>query len=74
MSVYDNVVSICKPYLGPATEKFLARQCGTHLKIEPQQLSSQHLADLAKWTEVSAGLVMDKGKAVELAGKIKTAA
>ena len=74
MSLYDNVVSICKPYLGPAAEKFLERQCGTHLKVAPQQLSGQHLADLAKWTEVSAGLVMGKDKAAELAQKIKAAA
>ncbi len=32
----DKVIGLSKPYFGPATESFLARQCKSHLKIELQ--------------------------------------
>jgi len=71
MSLYDKVVNVSKPYLGPATEQFLSRQCKTHLKLaEPAQLMSANLKDLGKWVENSGSLVMDAPKAAELARKI----
>lgn len=66
----DKVVDISKPYLGPATESFLNRQCTAHLKVELSALSQSHLKDLAKWVEESAKLIMDPGKAAEVAKKI----
>jgi hypothetical protein len=66
----DKVVAIAKPYLGPATEAFLARQCKAHLKIELAELNSSSLKDLAKWVEIGGGLVMDPAKAAELARKV----
>jgi hypothetical protein len=66
----DKVVGLSKPYLGPATESFLARQCSTHLKIDIATLGSSHLPDLAKWVENSGSLIMDAAKAAELAKKI----
>lgn len=71
MALYDQVVSVGKPYLGPATEQFLARQCKL-LKINAPALANSDLAALAKWVEVGAGLVMDAAKAKELATKIKS--
>jgi hypothetical protein len=69
-ALYDKVMAISKPYLGPATESFLARQCKGHLNIEVSQLSAAHLKDLAKWVEVSGALVMDAAKAADLGKKI----
>jgi hypothetical protein len=69
-STYEKVVSVSKTYLGPATESFISRQCKSHLKKEPAQLMSSDLAALAKWMEVGAGLVMEQGKATELAKKV----
>lgn len=71
MSVYEKVVATSKPYLGPATESFLSRQCKAHLKKQPDELISADLATLASWIEIGAGLVMDQAKATELAGKVK---
>ena len=73
MTLYQRVAEIGKPYLGPATEQFIARQCKSHLKIEATNLMSAQLGELAKWVENSAGLIMDKGKAAELAKKILAA-
>ena len=68
--VSDKVVALSKPYFGPATESFLARQCKDHLKIEMADLAAPHLKDLAKWVEVGGSLVMDAAKASELSKKI----
>ena len=70
MSLYDEVVSLGKPYLGMVTDQFMARQCKFHLKIRPQELSESHLEELARWVEISAGLIMDKEKAKELKDRI----
>jgi hypothetical protein len=66
----DRVVEISKPYLGPATESFLARQCKSHLNIEITALAATNMKDLAKWVEQSGALIMDAPKAAELAKKI----
>jgi hypothetical protein len=71
MALYDQVVSVSKPYLGPATEQFIARQCKL-LKINAPALVNSDLAALAKWMEVGAGLLMDGTKAKELASKVKS--
>jgi hypothetical protein len=70
MRVLDKVIGVSKPYLGPAADQFIERQCKTHLKIEPGALAASQLAELAKRVEISAGLIMDPGKASELAKKI----
>jgi hypothetical protein len=70
VTLYEKVVGLSKPYLGPAAEQFIGRQCKSHLKIEAASLAPAQLAELAKWVENSAALIMDKGKATELAKKI----
>lgn len=69
-AVFDKVLAISKPYLGPAAESFLSRQCRAHLKVEAKDLSSGQLKELAKWAEIGAGLLMDPAKAAEMARKI----
>jgi hypothetical protein len=70
LTLYEKAVALSKPYLGPATESFIDRQCKTRLKIEPSQLMTTQLAELSKWVGVGAGLIMDQGKANELAAKV----
>jgi hypothetical protein len=72
VTVYEKVVATSKNYLGPATESFISRQCKSHLKKQPDELMAADLEALAMWIEIGAGLVMDKAKATELAGKVKT--
>jgi hypothetical protein len=68
--ISEKVIVICKPYLGPATESFLNRQCTGHLSVGVSGLEKVHLPELAKWVEVSAKLIMDPAKAKEVAAKI----
>jgi hypothetical protein len=69
-AISDKVINVSKPYLGPATEAFLSRQCSVHLKIDIGALGSANLPDLAKWVENSGALIMEAPKAAELAKKI----
>ena len=70
MGLYEDVVEVAKPYLGPAAGKFISRQIGGHLSIQDAQLAKQHLPELAKWVHSSGGMLMDDAKAKELADKI----
>jgi hypothetical protein len=72
VTAYEKVIATGKTYLGPATEAFVTRQCKWHLKKTPEELATADLAELAKWIEIGAGLVMDKAKATELAGKVRS--
>jgi hypothetical protein len=66
----DRLLTMSKPYLGPATESFLARQCKGHLNVEIAAITPAHLKDLAMWVERSGALIMEPAKAAELAKKI----
>jgi hypothetical protein len=70
LTLYEKAIVLSKPYLGPATESFIDRQCKTRLKIEPPQLMTSQLAELSKWVGVGAGLIMDQTKANELSAKL----
>ncbi|MGB6690639.1 MAG: hypothetical protein WBE76_22605 [Terracidiphilus sp.] len=65
----DQLLSVSKPFLGPATESFLQRQCA-HIKVEMTALTSANLKDLAIWVNRSGALIMDAQKADVLAKKI----
>ena len=69
----DKILEASKPYLGPAAESFLARQCKGHLNVEFGAITKDSLKGLAEWVERSGALIMDAAKAAELAKKILTA-
>lgn len=65
------VLAVTIDYIGPSAEAFLQRQTTRHMNgLEFDNLEKQHLPELAKWVRVSAGLLIDKGRAVELSEKI----
>ena len=72
MTLYDDVINVAKPFLGPATERFVNRQINGHLDIETYQLTSQHLEELARWCYVSGKLVISDEKAKGLSDKVKS--
>lgn len=67
----QQIVELSKDYLGPAAQRFIERQITQHLKKEMNSLEPKDLEELAKWVNISAGLLIDKTKAQELADKIK---
>ena len=71
VSLYDDVVEIAKPYMGPASERFVSRQITGHLSIEESELTRKHLEELAKWCYVSGKLIISDDRARELSDKVK---
>lgn len=64
--LYKQVLEKTRPYLADRSEVFLARQCNAHMSISPEQLTKEHLPELAKWVLVSASLMIKKELAEEL--------
>lgn len=70
-SLSEKILEIATPYLGPAAKVFLDRQCKAHLGgLAFDNVDSRNLPELSKWVNISAGLIIDKAKAKELADKI----
>ncbi len=70
----EKILAISTPYLGPAAKVFLERQTKVHMGGIPfDQLRNTDLPELIKWIKISAGLIIDKTKAEEFAGKVAKA-
>ncbi len=72
MPLFNDVIAMARPYLGPAAEKFVSRQISTHLNVTSDQLGTQHLEELSKWCFNSGKLVMAEAKAQEFSQKVKS--
>lgn len=70
MTTYESVIDVCKPFMGPASEQFIRRQCSLHLKLEAEKLSKSDLAELTKCVEVGGLRFMEADKVKELASKL----
>jgi len=66
----QKIITLSTDYLGPASERFINRQVVQHLKKDLDTLDLADLQDLSHWVNVSAGLLIDKARAQELASKI----
>lgn len=64
-SVYDQVVRVTHVYLGPAADRFIARQVENHLHKPPKQLSQADLVSLIDWIRVVVSLLTEDGDIVE---------
>ncbi len=64
-SLYDKVVRVTHVYLGPAAERFIARQVENHLHKPPEQLSQTDLAGLIDWIRVAVSLLTEDNEIVE---------
>ncbi|WOF16666.1 hypothetical protein F1737_08170 [Methanoplanus sp. FWC-SCC4] len=70
--ISDKVLKEVTFYLGPAAERFLERQTKYHMDgLAFKDIERKHLKDLAYWLKVSGGLIIDKGKAEEMARKVE---
>lgn len=63
--IYDKVVRITNVYLGPAADRFIARQVQNHLHKPPQQLSRDDLVQLIDWIRVAVSLLTDDTEIIE---------
>ncbi len=72
MPLYNDVITLARPYLGPAAEKFLSRQISQHLSVTADQFAVQHLEELSKWCLTSCKPLMAETKAQEFSQKVKS--
>ena len=64
-TVYDKVVHITQSYLGPAANRFIARQVENHLHKTPDDLSPADLLNLIDWIRVAVSLLTEDSITVE---------
>lgn len=63
--LYDKVVRVTNVYLGPAAERFIARQVQNHLHKPPEKLSEADLSKLIRWIRAAVSLLTDDSEIVE---------
>lgn len=63
--LYDQVVKVTHVYLGPAADRFIARQVQNHLHKEPRDLSIADLRKLIDWIRVAVSLLTEDSELVE---------
>ncbi len=64
-TIYDKVVRITHAYLGPAANRFIARQVKNHLHKRPGDLSPADLLHLIDWIRVAVSLLTEDSEVVE---------
>jgi hypothetical protein len=70
--VSEKVFEITVQVLGPASRRFLERQTKFHLNgLEFDNITREHIPELAKWVGISAQLIVDEKKVTMLVDKIK---
>jgi hypothetical protein len=65
VSLYDQVVRITHVYLGPAADRFIARQVENHLHKSPEELSHADLLVLIDWIRVVVSLLTEDSDIIE---------
>jgi hypothetical protein len=65
VALYDKVVRITNVYLGPAADRFIARQVQNHLHKPPEELSQSDLLKLIDWIRVTVSLLTDDSEIIE---------
>lgn len=64
-SIYDQVVQVTHVYLGPAANRFIARQVENHLHKSPEELSPDDLLSLIDWIRVVVSLLTEDNEIID---------
>jgi len=64
-SLYLRVVRITHIYLGPAADRFIARQVENHLHKDPSKMTADDLEHLIDWIRVAVSLLTDDAEIIE---------
>ncbi|HVV67214.1 MAG TPA: hypothetical protein VHB72_04065 [Candidatus Saccharimonadales bacterium] len=64
-TLYDRVVRVTHVYLGPAADRFIARQVQSHLHKPPSEITNEDLLKLVDWIRVAVSLLTDDMEVVE---------
>lgn len=64
-TLYDRVVRVTHVYLGPAADRFIARQVQNHLHKQPEDLSEKDLSKLIDWIRVTVSLLTEDSEVID---------
>jgi hypothetical protein len=65
LTLYEEVVQATYDYLGPAADRFVARQIKSHLDKDPEDLQKEDLQDLIVWINLAMNLLVDDQRLVD---------
>ena len=63
--MYHRVIAVVEPFLGLQSETFVLRQI-VHIRITPEELTEEHIPNLAVWIENSSRLILRRERARQL--------
>lgn len=63
--LYDRVVRVTHVYLGPAADRFIARQVQNHIGKEPAEFTATDLNKLIDWIRLAVSLLTDDSEIIE---------
>lgn len=63
--IYTQVVRVTHVYLGPAADRFIARQVQNHLHKSPEELTTSDLGKLIDWIRVAVSLITEDSEIIE---------
>ncbi len=63
--LYKQVVRVTHVYLGPAADRFIARQVQNHLHKPPEELSQTDLLKLIDWIRLAVSLLTEDSEIIE---------
>jgi uncharacterized protein YegL len=64
-SLYEEVVHVTYEYLGPAADRFVARQIRNHLQKDPGELKQKDLRKLIEWIQLAMRLVSSDSRIID---------
>lgn len=64
-TLYAQVVEATHTYLGPAADRFIARQVQNHLHKRPEELSQGDLDKLVDWIQIAVSLLTEDSDIIE---------
>jgi hypothetical protein len=64
-NLFEEVVVLTEPYLGPAAHRFVSRQIVFHLSKAPEQLESHDLTELTEWVTATLAMLTEDRVIVE---------
>jgi hypothetical protein len=64
-TIYSKVVETTHAYLGPAADRFIARQVQNHLHKRPEQLTRADLTKLIDWIQIAVSLLTEDSDIIE---------
>jgi hypothetical protein len=63
--LYQQVVRVTHVYLGPAADRFIARQVQNHLHKPAEELSQTDLLKLIDWIRIAVSVLTEDSEIVE---------